>query len=412
MRLLTGGSDLDNTLATLIERYDNVEFAVAWAGTGTQTYAALLAHLPKIRRAVIGTHFYQTHPDVLDAFIGSNHVRFILEPKELFHPKAYFFWNSDCWEIIVGSANMTRGGLTSNDELLLHATSEPSLAGIRTDFQRQLLVYWNKARKASTVDAEEYRQLWQRNRPTRHWLACARGRGGRGRKGKVPVQTRIMTMPWQEFLKEVQEDRVHSLDMRCALLEKTTAAFEQYGQFTNMPESFRRLIAGFSTNVDPNWAWFGKMSRARVFYDNICNNNPHISDALDEIPLQGKVTKGHYAAFIAKFSQAFSAGGRGIGVTTRLLAMKRPDYFVCLDSKNQEQLCSDFGIPSSMKDDSQYWDDVVCRILNSVWWNEPEPQLEQEHRVWRGRAAMLDAIFYDPDGTRDRNSVAIQDRGQ
>jgi len=39
----------------------------------------------KIKRAVIGTDFYQTHPDVLDTFQGKTNVRFVLQPSGLFH---------------------------------------------------------------------------------------------------------------------------------------------------------------------------------------------------------------------------------------------------------------------------------------------------------------------------------------
>ena len=36
------------------------------------------------------THFYQTHPDVLNAFIGSDTVKINHQPHGVFHPKAYF----------------------------------------------------------------------------------------------------------------------------------------------------------------------------------------------------------------------------------------------------------------------------------------------------------------------------------
>lgn len=123
MKLLTGGPSLDSRLAALVESYPNIAFAVAWAGTGTKTYDALLRHRSRIQHGVIGIHFYQTHPNVLHNFTGSDAVRFVLQPQGVFHPKVYAFWNNDTWEILVGSANLTTGGMGDNAELVLHADS-------------------------------------------------------------------------------------------------------------------------------------------------------------------------------------------------------------------------------------------------------------------------------------------------
>lgn len=76
--------------------------------------------------------------------------------------------------------------------------------------------------------------------------------------------------------------------------------------------------------------------------------------------------------------------------------MKRPDYFVCLDSKNRDKLCKEFGISKNIGLD-RYWDEVVQRLVDSNWWNSPEPQDGIERRIWRCRAAFLDVKFYQPD---------------
>ena len=44
----------------------------------------------------------------------------------------------------------------------------------------------------------------------------------------------------------------------------------------------------------------------------------------------------------------------------------------------------------------RYWEDIVCRIVDSIWWNESKPTDNEALRVWLGRAAMLDAILYKP----------------
>jgi hypothetical protein len=42
-----------------------------------------------------------------------------------------------------------------------------------------------------------------------------------------------------------------------------------------------------------------------------------------------------------------------------------------------------------------YWEEFVERIRDAPWWNSDEPKEKSEKGVWLGRAAMLDAIFYE-----------------
>jgi hypothetical protein len=78
--------------------------------------------------------------------------------------------------------------------------------------------------------------------------------------------------------------------------------------------------------------------------------------------------------------------------------MKRPDYFVCLDSKNKKALCETFGISQSNMTYERYWEEIIARIQdNAVWWNSPQPEGERQSEVWMGRAAFMDALFYQPN---------------
>ena len=126
----------------------------------------------------------------------------------------------------------------------------------------------------------------------------------------------------------------------------------------------------------------------------INENNNFISEALDLIPLEGKIYKSDYNNFVSLFQKAFPDGGSGIAIGSRLLTMKRPDYFVCLDKQNRPKLCEEFGIAQNISFDD-YWDEIIERILNSVWWSSERPDDPIEIQAWQGRSAMLDAIFYE-----------------
>jgi len=76
--------------------------------------------------------------------------------------------------------------------------------------------------------------------------------------------------------------------------------------------------------------------------------------------------------------------------------MKRPDVFLCVDAQNKRSLAEDVGIVrADQLDYVRYWDEVVLRLMESPWWQSPEPSNSTEKAVWNARAAMLDAIFYE-----------------
>ena len=142
------------------------------------------------------------------------------------------------------------------------------------------------------------------------------------------------------------------------------------------------------------------MKGAGVF-KNLVNETPaRLSGALDEIPLEGPVQRDHYEAFISRYKAAFPKKNgqpirHGLATATRLLAMKRPDYFVCLDKANKVGLSQAFGITIKHQDYDAYWDSIIERISESKWWNSRRPGTKLARQVWDGRAAFLDAIFYE-----------------
>ena len=392
MNLLTGGPSLDETLAELVTTYDNVAFAVAWAGTGTQTYKALLKHRDKIHRAVIGTQGYLTGADVLDDFMGSNEVRFVLHPDGLFHPKAYLFWTDDSWELCVGSANLTEAAMKRNHELVLHVTSESGNTRVRRELERRIEGYWNAADTVSKQDASAYRKLWlvqQRRRPSAPTKPRQRS------KPVPPVRIEIMYKPWEDFVREVIDEESGFFERRYTQIEDARQAFESQKHFAQMDDDTRKMIAGLPNQTYPHSGWFGSMKGNGRFGKAVRLNNKFLSQALDQIPLDGPVSRAEYDAFIEEFKQAFPTGGHGIATATRLLAMKRPDNFICFDSKNCARMCKEFGVSPSGMDYSRYWDEVILQIRDSVWWNASKPSNGPERTIWNSRAAMLDALLYD-----------------
>lgn len=404
MRLISKGNNLSGLLVRLIGKHEHIAFASAWASSGTKVIEAIYTHRAKISHGVIGTHFYQTHPDVLDMFIGYNKVRFILQPSGVFHPKVYYFWTKSTWDLIIGSANMTNGGFGANQELSLHIssnyTNETSEAKLFSEETKRIIRdMWSQGSTMNKQKAEVYRRAHEIQKPRIEKLSGVYGAAGKKiKQPKSPLESDIMTMTWNDYFTRVNATKEHSVDGSCALLEYANKEFKKY-PFASMDITLRRAIAGLNNNFEGyDWRWFGSMLGAGTFQNRINDNNIHLSNALDIINIDGAVTKQDYLEYIEEFIQAFPEGRGGVALASRLLAFKRPDYFLCLNKKNRKGLCEEFGIRNiGSSEYERYWTDLIDRIMDSVWWHSPQQKAGLEGRVWRSRVAMLDTIFYEWD---------------
>lgn len=393
LKLISSNKKLVRTLSRLIESHSEAIFAVAWASSGNSVFDLLQKHSSRITRAIIGTHFYQTHPDVLDTFQEKANVRFVLQPSGVFHPKLYLFRSDDQWEALIGSANLTSGALSTNSEaMLLLGGSEKDSTTLRDEIVSLIDRYWQMAKPIKGNEAAAYREVWNRKQPTLRRLT---GQYGSSSTAKPLTASSVMSMAWDRYFNTVKADPHHGFEKRCELLETVRRAFAEHPTFASMELPLRKTIAGLPNDQENRWAWFGSMRGAGYYHQAVNENNEHLSQALEEIPLRGVIIRAEYEEYIAEFIEAFPKGKHGIGIASRLLALKRPDQFVCLDSKNQRRLCGDFGITRTGITYDRYWDEIIERILDAPWWNSKRPENAKEAAVWDGRAAMLDAIFYE-----------------
>jgi hypothetical protein len=212
----------------------------------------------------------------------------------------------------------------------------------------------------------------------------------------VPSSSLVILMSWEQFLSKLRTAPPDRVEGRCGLLQHVRDAFKKCEEFRSMEPGVRKAIAGLPSDSDQRWFLLGSMKGAGYFHQAVNENSTQISLALDKIPLEGIVSRLAYEAFIGELIKAFPQKGCGIGTATRLLAMKRPDQFVCLNFQNRQELCKDFGIAQTGMDFERYWDDVVEQVISSPWWKAPRSTNADDAVIWDGRAALLDAIFYRP----------------
>ena len=202
------------------------------------------------------------------------------------------------------------------------------------------------------------------------------------------------SLSWPDFLARVgaeQHPPGHPLiQERLQVVREIRKLFAQKAHFCDLDYEGRRKIAGLFKSVNPNFLLFGSMQWVGFFKQAIKDNNEGISVALDQIPFDGDVAQDHYRRFTDHFLKSFKRSG--MALASRLLAMKRPDTFVCVNNQNREGLVQAFRVSPSWDRDG-YWD-LIERVRACAWWQAPAPAVGDEREVWGARAAFLDALFY------------------
>jgi len=400
MQLISEPREIGKILKQLIEKYKKYYILTAWASGNNSTFEKLLKNQDNIEQMIVGTQFYQTNPNFMEYFIDSNKVKFVTDKqKGVYHPKVYLFENSkNDWECLLGSANFTKSALSSNSEVMIKFNQDDTDSEqIVLDLKEQINNYWEISKTIDHHYFNKYKNLFQKYKPILNKI----DNEFTDKKSKKSIlNSKILTLNWEEYFNEIQKDIFHSFNERLKLLETANGYFKTHSAFKEMDDERRKQIAGTrkfnrdKSKVNFDWAWFGSMAGAGFFKQQINQNNENISKALDYIPLNGSVSEQNYLDFIDSFKKAFSSGGDGIATATRLLSMKRPDVFICLDNQNKKNLCEDFGIKQSVTYE-EYWTEIIARIQDSIWWQSEKPKNTKESKAWHGRVAMLDVIIYE-----------------
>jgi HKD family nuclease len=404
MKLLATTTQINQALIRLLNECTSCQVAVAWASIGFAAFDLLVKHSHKIEKMVVGTHFYQTHPDFIEQFKEHPAVRFVLNPAGVFHPKIYFFEKAEGeWACIVGSPNFTKSGLSANDEIALLVTHlDEGSRETYVNFKNAIDNFWGKSSSLSDAEQRAYREAWQRKKPI---LKNLKGKFGNPEiednddHGNIPLRVSELNISWMEYFEKVRSEvdhppHDHSMDGRLRVIRGVKRLFSDYQHFKDIDRAGRQKIAGLVMDGKVNYLWFGTTRPAGRVKQAIINNNEYLSVALDAIPSTGDVSRRSYMEYVERLQMAFPSGGIGIGSATRLLAMKRPDTFVCLNKRNRKELCKAFDINQTVSDE-QYWDSIIEWLKEFPWWYAQAPQSGIEREVWDARVAFLDSLFYD-----------------
>ncbi len=143
MKIINNG-ETENHFKIITDHLDRAEeiiFCVAFLkSSGLNTIIEKLKGKSKTK-FFIGTDFYLTEPTALRRLFKEGfEVYLTKKEKATYHPKIYYFKSGQDITIIIGSTNITSGGLTTNIETSLQINIQANSA-VDIEFQKTLLCF-------------------------------------------------------------------------------------------------------------------------------------------------------------------------------------------------------------------------------------------------------------------------------
>lgn len=387
MEFITDQEVLCSKFKELSQRYNRYKWAVAWAGDPDFDMGALLKkNANKMEQIVVGLHFYQTSPRFIEQYLDNLHVRYHMLSDGTFHPKVYLFYNTPCdWSALIGSSNFTLHGFHKNTEanVLINSGDVGITFSQISDFISGL---WDKAEYIDTKFLAQYSKAYSFQSKKLSSLEKLHT------YNQEAIMSTLELMTWDEYVRNLDKSD-NDNEMRIQLLKKAFEIFKKNKPFDTLDVDTKRALAGFprkdakiSENID--WKLFGSMVGAGDFKHAILHNI-RIGKALDKIPMKGLITKDMFLEYCKAFDRS-----NPIGCATRLLAIKRPDFFVAINNKNKKILSRMLNIPQSDFNIGNYWD-ILMRIHNSIWFSDSSHVMERDKDKKIFQVALLDILSYE-----------------
>lgn len=401
IKLLTTTAELASLFQDWCRKATDIRVVTAWATSECLGCEDLAKARGAISTLVVGLDFHQTAPSFLEAFRSTVRIG-QAAGSATFHPKVYLFQSNKAYCCIVGRSNFTGGGFGSNIELNVCITGSVTDAFFS---QAAAFIDSQEGHSVGITRSEiaDYREQFDRLAAARQRLAKFRpspkiqtsikAKRSQESAGQAPPEQ--LNKTWKEYVKLIvdQEKRpglvLQGTEDEPGYLETAEhcqTLFGKHGRLSKMPVDGRRYVGGTAKVA----GWFGSMKGNGLFGQRLKDDPESLDSALDHIPIKGNLKKGQFDAFVANYQWEKS----GIGTASRLLAMKRPDLFVCIDAKNRSQIATAFSVSSgSLATFGGYWD-LLLRIWKCPWWRAACPKDALGTRIWKARVALLDSVYY------------------
>lgn len=225
----------------------------------------------------------------------------------------------------------------------------------------------------------------------------------------------LYSFSWSDYkaqIKSLTSER--NLDERLLLLKKINTEFTSNKPFSDLPLHSRYMIGGFETKENRaalglGVGLFGSMRGAGKFTNLLGAKKQFLSPVFDAIPQSGPITREQYMHIVEQYKtclQNAEVDKNLLKPFTRILAMARPDIFVCMTVRNCRLLKALTRKPTLKSDDYEgYWDNYIAEIHSMPWFESSLETPSSDDPIWTNRVALLDMLVYSQpkaDGIKKR----------
>jgi hypothetical protein len=399
----------DNLTARLSEHLNKcrqIDIAVAWAADCDALEALCdFASGGKSLRAIIGIWGNATHPNALRRVQKCAQLRIATGVEGLFHPKFYLFHEPDSRIGWIGSANLTRGGFGQNEELVFEFSDENGKASKWFDDCWESLGDDEECR--NTLDL--YEQRWKPptpppRSPQPHQHEVVDGEIYKMAAGLEHWDSFVAAIIGADEYWAVQWEREAPVTAETSSWLNTITlgrAVVRRADWSKLSrEDFHLLFGradygglgslgapGHANNVF-NKATRGNLQIRRTIRDAL---QPAI-DASDAEFAQAACT------FIATLNNIDGFGG---AIATRFLALARPDRAISVNRGSRKRLSELTGLPPTSlahapRGQASSYMNLLRWFEQKDWYSNPNPRDVRERLLANARAALFDALVYDP----------------
>ena len=408
--------EIQGRFKDLLKAHTRVDIATAWATHGE--HLRMLAEATKREqsrvevRAIVGTAGNATRPDALQELYGitNGDLRIISDGIRLFHPKLYLFGRhknghvgSHAW---VGSANFTNAGFgghaEANEEIIVEIGPGKTIDALAAWFQER----WNRCPTDPPVGEmiRRYTEDWKQNPPDPDFRKFVSGDVSR-RSDLLDDAHRPLTLQeyrqalrkCEEMLQDEEKDwevlnpRGRSYMRAISERQRLLLGEARWSQLDSKSQLLQ-LTGGLPRGDSSWWGLLGRMARS---------NGKAVRDHEDRIRrILANVVSADDTEFpgvaVAAMQELTSIDYVAHGTATLLLALARPDRLLSLNSASQKAYGKLSGMSPSTLGEPQNYRKLLEWLYAQPWYADSPPSDGALERIWRFRAALVDAFVYEP----------------
>ena len=243
----------------LLDQADEVIFCVAFLkNSGLYSLTEKLKSKNKKGIFYIGTDFYLTEPTALRKLVNDGHLVYITKKdKSTYHPKIFYFKNDNKINIIIGSTNLTSGGLETNIETSLSVeTTENSIIDLEL--------------KEFITSIEKYSTLIADNKPILEYESRYSAYKNRHKQADIDFEYDLLKILELERQKEeaellkLQKQKSNSTSSKNSIVKISTddyeTFFENLKKYIDYTTNTRKATAVNKNHSDKDLVkWYSRM---------------------------------------------------------------------------------------------------------------------------------------------------------